>query len=143
MRTSPGQSTPSSVSGEQKDPLTCKPGTQLNSKPSFTRTACAQKLGFANADLLQSTDWTRVTTDMRQAQPRTPRWIWAHDPEPHLYEYWEANAWDVAEGVRFDESVRVRPNFPPGYRFVEWGIEGIMEGKKMGREVELGEGDWS
>lgn len=41
----------------------------------FIRNACAQKLGFSNAELLQETDWDKVKLDPRRAQPKLPKWV--------------------------------------------------------------------
>ena len=107
----------------------------------FTRVVCAQKLGFANAEILQDTDWERVPTDPKKAHPRHPKWTWEHDVEKYTYENYEENVEAMKEGVRFDES-HVPPNYPPGYRYEPWSIDDIMERMKKGESVDLGSGDW-
>lgn len=107
----------------------------------FTRNACAQKVGFANAELLQATDWDRARLDHRRTQPRTPRWVWQHDPEAYAYENYAANVAAMHAGVRFDESA-CAPNFPPGYKYEPWSIDDIMDCVAKGVPVELGSGDW-
>ena len=99
-------------------------------------------MGFANAELLQDTDWEQAQTDFKKAQPRAPRWIWAHDPEPYVYEHWTANLAAMKNGVPFEES-DVPPNFPPGYKFEPWSIVTIMENMRKGIPVDLGAGDWT
>ncbi|KAK3700728.1 hypothetical protein LTR37_015810 [Vermiconidia calcicola] len=107
----------------------------------FTRNACAQKLGFANAELLQDTDWERVQIDPRRAQPKHPKWIWSHDPEIYVYENYERNVDAMKRGVRFEDS-DIPPNFPPGYRYEPWSIDSMMDSMRKGMPVDLGPGDW-
>lgn len=109
----------------------------------FVRNACAQKLGFSNAELLQDTDWSKVKLDPRRAAPKLPSWVWGHDPEAYARKNFEK----VVEGVRarvpLSEGIEgVEPNFPPGYKYEPWNIEDIMEDMRVGRPVELGGGDW-
>ena len=108
---------------------------------SFTRNACAQKLGFANAELLQDTDWKKVQIDPRRAQPRHPKWIWAHDPEPYTYENYAQNVDGMKKGIRFEDS-GIPPNYPPGYRYEPWTVNSIMDRIREGAPVDLGPGDW-
>lgn len=107
----------------------------------FIRNACAQKVGFSNAELLQDTDWSKVKLDPRKAQPKHPKWVWQHDPEPYTYENYAKNVETMKEGVRFDES-GIPPNYPPGYKYEPWSIDGIMESMSKGVPVQLGEGNW-
>lgn len=107
----------------------------------FTRNACAQKLGFSNAELLQDTDWEKVQVNPKRAQPKMPRWVFAHDPEPYAYENWAKNLEAMKAGVPFDQS-DVPPNFPPGYKYEPWSIDDIMDKMQKGQPVELGSGDW-
>jgi hypothetical protein len=100
----------------------------------FTRTACAQKLGFANADLLQETNWEKVKLNPRKAAPMLPKWVWSHDPEV----YAEENFDKVLGGDK-----NLEENYPKGYEFEKWSIEQIMADKIAGRETVLGAGDWS
>lgn len=107
----------------------------------FIRNACAQKLGFSNAELLQETDWDKVKLDPRRAQPKLPKWVWSHDPEIYAYEYYEKNVENMKKGIRFDES-DVPPNFPPGYKYEPWTIDEIMDCMYKGIPVNMGSGQW-
>ncbi|KAF2774452.1 monooxygenase [Teratosphaeria nubilosa] len=107
----------------------------------FTRNACAQKVGFSNAELLQDTDWEKVKIDPRRAQPKHPKWVWQHDPEPYTYENYAKNVEAMKKGIRFDES-DVPPNYPPGYKFEPWTIDEIMDNMQKGISVDLGPGNW-
>lgn len=108
----------------------------------FVRNACAQKLGFSNAELLQDTDWTKVKLDPRRAQPKLPSWVWGHDPEKYAYEVYDRVVESMRRGVPFDEDTSIPPNYPPGYKYEPWSIEQIMEDMRAGRPVELGDGNW-
>lgn len=108
---------------------------------SFIRNSCAQKLGFANAELLQETDWEKVKKDPRRSAPKHPKWIWSHDPESYVYEHYEKNVETMRRGIPFDES-GIPPNFPPGYKWEPWSIDSIMEAKRKGVDVYLGPGEW-
>ncbi|KAK5657895.1 hypothetical protein OQA88_2444 [Cercophora sp. LCS_1] len=108
----------------------------------FIRNACAQKLGFSNAELLQDTDWTKVKLDPRRAQPKLPSWVWGHDPEKYAYEVYDRVVESMRRGVPFDEDTSIPPNYPPGYRYEPWSIEKVMEDMREGRPVELGTGNW-
>ena len=77
----------------------------------------------------------------RKAQPKHPKWVWAHDPEVYTYDNYEKNVDAMNKGIRFDES-DVPPNFPPGYRYEPWSIDDIMESMRKGKPVDLGPGDW-
>ncbi|KAK4506824.1 hypothetical protein PRZ48_000557 [Zasmidium cellare] len=107
----------------------------------FIRNACAQKLGFSNAELLQETDWSKVKLDPRRAQPKLPKWVWSHDPEAYTYEHYHRNVENMNKGIRFDES-DVPPNFPPGYKYEPWTIDWVMDCMLKGVPVELGPGQW-
>ncbi|EME87343.1 uncharacterized protein MYCFIDRAFT_184415 [Pseudocercospora fijiensis CIRAD86] len=117
--------------------------TSPHARP-FTRNACAQKLGFSNAELLQETDWEKVTLDPRRAQPKLPKWVWSHDPETYTYKHYHANVKSMEAGIPFDDSEIAErdPNFPKGYRYVPWTIDWIMECMRKGVAVDLGEGEW-
>lgn len=109
----------------------------------FVRNACAQKLGFSNAELLQDTDWSKVKLDPRRAAPKLPRWVWSHDPEAYAVDNFEKVVDGVRKEVPLSEEIDgVQPNYPPGYRYEPWNIEDIMEDMRNGRPVELGAGDW-
>ena len=108
----------------------------------FTRTACAQKLGFANAELLQKTDWAQVKIDPRKSSPRLPKWIWAHDAESYAHENYGKCAETIGKGMRLEDDERIPPNYPRGYRFEPWSIDDIMADLRAGREVDLGPGEW-
>ncbi|KAF2722513.1 FAD/NAD(P)-binding domain-containing protein [Polychaeton citri CBS 116435] len=107
----------------------------------FTRNACAQKLGFSNAELLQDTDWDKVKLDPKRAQPKMPKWVWCHDPEPYAYANYEKNVEAMNKGVAFDQS-ECEPNFPPGYKYEPWSIDYVIECMQKGVPVELGAGNW-
>ncbi|KAK6402794.1 hypothetical protein LTR95_019024, partial [Oleoguttula sp. CCFEE 5521] len=77
----------------------------------------------------------------RLAQPKHPKWVWAHDPEVYAYENWEKNIETMKAGVTFDES-GIPPNFPEGYKWEPWTIDYIMECKKNQVPVDLGPGNW-
>lgn len=108
----------------------------------FVRNACAQKLGFSNAELLQDTDWSQVELNPRKAQPKLPRWVWSHDPEEYAYENYDRMVKDMSEDAPYGEDNSVPPNYPPGYRYEPWSIEEIMDDIRNGRPVNLGPGDW-
>ncbi|TRX91273.1 hypothetical protein FHL15_007878 [Xylaria flabelliformis] len=108
----------------------------------FIRCACAQKLGFSNAELLQDTDWNKVKLDPKRAQPKLPSWIWKHDPEKYAYENYDKMAETIKQGIPFDQVDTVPPNYPPGYRYKAWSIDEIMEDVRNGRPIQLGDGDW-
>ena len=108
---------------------------------SFIRNACAQKLGFSNAELLQDTDWKSVQMNPKKAQPKMPKWVFAHDPEVYAYENWEKNLEAMKAGIPHDES-DVPPNYPPGYKYEPWSIDDIMDKMQRGEQVELGSGNW-
>ena len=100
-------------------------------------------MGFANAELLQKTDWDRVKIDPRKSSPKLPKWIWQHDPELHAHENYDASVKSMKEGVRLEDDESVPPNYPPGYKYEPWTIDDIMADLKNGKEVDLGAGDWS
>lgn len=108
----------------------------------FIRNACAQKLGFSNAELLQDTDWNKVKLDPRRAQPKLPKWVFSHDPEAYAYENYDKVVESMRKGVPFDEDDSIPPNYPPGYKYEEWNIEQIMGDIRNGKPVDLGPGDW-
>lgn len=114
-------------------------GTDKNQR--FVRTACAQKLGFSNAELLQDTDWDKVKLDPRRAAPKLPSWIFKHDPEAYAYDNYEAAAAAVREGAPVGKD-SFEPNFPPGYEWEAWNIEDIMADVRAGKPVALGSGNW-
>lgn len=49
----------------------------------------------------------------------------------------------MQKGVRMEDDERISPNYPPGYRYEKWNIDEIMDDLAQGKEVYLGEGDWS
>ncbi|KXT14601.1 hypothetical protein AC579_3683 [Pseudocercospora musae] len=110
----------------------------------FIRNACAQKLGFSNAELLQETDWDKVALDPRRAQPKLPKWVWSHDPETYTYKHYHANVKNMEAGISFDDSeiAKQDPNFPPGYKYEPWTIDWIMDCMQKGVPVDLGPGQW-
>lgn len=108
----------------------------------FIRNACAQKLGFSNAELLQDTDWSKVKLDPRRAQPKLPSWVWSHDPEAYAYDVYDRVVESIRKGVPFDEDESFPPNYPPGYKYKPWSIEKIMEDMRNGKPIDLGEGNW-
>ncbi len=109
---------------------------------SFVRNACAQKLGFANAELLQATDWEKVKIDPRKAQPKHPKWVWAHDPESYAYQNYDMAVAQIKKGVPFEDEDQYPPNYPPGYKYEPWSIDSIMDDIRAGKPVNLGAGDW-
>ena len=108
----------------------------------FIRNACAQKLGFSNAEVLQDTKWDKVKLDPRRANPSLPKWIYSHDPEEYAYENYDKAVESVKMGVPLEDD-RLPPNYPPGYRYQPWNIEEIMDDMRAGKPFELGPGDWS
>ena len=108
----------------------------------FTRIACTQKIGFSNAELFQSTDWSKVQINPRRAQPMIPMWVWKHAPEPYTYENYGKVVENIKKGVPFGEDGNVAPNYPVGYKYEPWSIDDIMEQVRSGREIDLGPGDW-
>jgi hypothetical protein len=109
----------------------------------FTRTSCAQKLGFSNAELLQNTDWSQAKKDHTKAQPKLPKWVWTHDSEQYVYRWWKENLEGVKNNIPLDEDPVMPPNFPPGYKYEPWSIDDIIKSKQEGAPVDLGPGDWS
>ncbi|KAK1759797.1 hypothetical protein QBC47DRAFT_338223 [Echria macrotheca] len=108
----------------------------------FVRNACAQKLGFSNAELLQDTNWERVQVEPRLAQPKLPSWVWRHDPEKYAYEVYDRVVASLRKGVPLTEDDSIPPNYPPGYKYEPWSIEKIMEDMRKGIPVDLGSGNW-
>lgn len=109
---------------------------------SFVRNACAQKLGFSNAELLQETDWEKVKLDPRRAAPKLPSWVWGHDPEQYIYQNYDNIVDGMKKNIRLEDDERVPPNYPPGYKYEPWNIEDIMEDMRAGKPFELGPGNW-
>ncbi|KAK0617638.1 hypothetical protein B0T14DRAFT_569127 [Immersiella caudata] len=126
------------IGGRQKIPQSVRAHVRMR----FIRNACAQKLGFSNAELLQDTDWTKVKLDPRRAQPKLPSWVWGHDPEKYAYEVYERVVESMNRGVAMEDDDSIPPNYPPGYKYEPWKIEDIMEDMRNGRPVELGKGNW-
>jgi len=108
----------------------------------FIRNACAQKLGFSNAELLQDTDWTKVKLDPRRAQPKLPSWVWGHDPEKYAYQVYEKVVESMRRGIPMEEDESIPVNYPPGYKYEPWKIEDVMEDMRNGKPVDLGKGNW-
>ena len=108
----------------------------------FNRTACAQKIGFANAELLQKTDWAQVKIDPRKSSPRLPKWIWEHDAERHAHDNYQNCVENLRNGIRMEDDERIPPNYPKGYKFEPWSIDEIMRDLKEGKEADLGAGEW-
>ncbi|KAF2805625.1 FAD/NAD(P)-binding domain-containing protein [Mytilinidion resinicola] len=109
----------------------------------FIRNACAQKMGFANVELMQNTKWDEAKIDPRRARPRLAKWIYFHDPEAYAYENYEKAVSGIKQGIPQDENLEIEPNFPKGYRYEAWSIEDIFEDAKNGKLVVLGSGDWN
>lgn len=107
----------------------------------FIRNACAQKLGFANAELLQETNWEKVALNPRIAQPKLPSWVFSHDPEIYAYQYYDENVAAMKKGISFDES-GIPPNFPPGYKWQPWDINYILDCMEKRIPVDMGPGNW-
>ncbi|KAK0744436.1 hypothetical protein B0T21DRAFT_280908 [Apiosordaria backusii] len=126
------------IGGKQNIPQSVRAHVRMR----FIRNACAQKLGFSNAELLQDTDWTKVKLDPRVAQPKLPSWVWGHDPEKYAYEVYDRVVESMRRGVPFDEDDSIPPNYPPGYKYEPWSIEQIMDDMRNGKPVELGSGNW-
>ncbi|KAE8452056.1 hypothetical protein EG329_002221 [Mollisiaceae sp. DMI_Dod_QoI] len=108
----------------------------------FIRTTCAQKLGFANADLFQETNWEKVKLNPRKATPMLPKWVFSHDPEKYAEENYEKAILSIKNDVPWYVDDSLPPNYPAGYKFEPWSIEQIIEDKKNGRETVLGAGEW-
>jgi len=109
----------------------------------FVRNACAQKLGFSNAELLQQTDWEKVKIDPRKSSPKLPKWVWQHDCESYAHENYRKVVECMKKGVPLEEDTSIPPNYPPGYKYEPWSIDEIMDDVRAGKEVDLGAGDWS
>ncbi|KAK3068171.1 hypothetical protein LTR53_014467 [Teratosphaeriaceae sp. CCFEE 6253] len=108
----------------------------------FVRNACAQKLGFSNAELLQQTDWEKVKIDPRKSSPKLPKWIWQHDAEGYAHENYGKVVESMKKGIPLEEDTSIPPNYPPGYKYEPWNIDQIMADVKAGKEVDLGPGEW-
>ncbi|KAI1170147.1 hypothetical protein F4777DRAFT_595441 [Nemania sp. FL0916] len=126
------------IGGKENIPLSVRTHIRFR----FVRCACAQKLGFSNAELLQDTDWNKVKSDYKLAQPKMPKWIWKYDPEKYAYENYDKMAEAIRQGVPYDEVTTIPPNYPPGYKYHPWSIDQIMEDVRAGKPVDLGNGDW-
>jgi len=126
------------IGGKQNIPQSVRVHVRLR----FIRNACAQKLGFSNAELLQDTDWSKVKLDPRRAQPKLPSWVWKHDPEKYAYEVYDQVVESINKGVPFDKDDSIPPNYPPGYKFEPWSIEEIMTAMRNKQPVDLGPGNW-
>jgi hypothetical protein len=126
------------IGGRQKIPQSVRAHVRMR----FIRNACAQKLGFSNAELLQDTDWTKVKLDPRRAQPKLPSWVWGHDPEKYAYEVYDRVVESMNKGIAMEDDDSIPPNYPPGYKYEPWRIEDIMEDMRNGRTVDLGKGNW-
>ncbi|KAI1759384.1 FAD/NAD(P)-binding domain-containing protein [Hypoxylon sp. FL1150] len=107
----------------------------------YIRCACAQKMGFSNAERLQHTDWEKVKVDPKLAQPQLPSWIWKHDPESYAYENYEKMAETIRQGIPFDQVDSVPVNYPPGYKYEPWNIEDMQE-DVLKATVNMGSGNW-
>lgn len=92
---------------------------------------------------LQATNWAAVEKNPRIAQPKLPKWVWVHDPEKHAHDNFTACVEGAKKGLSIDEDQSIPPNFPPGYKYEPWTIEQIIEDMKVGKNVELGSGDWA
>ncbi|KAI1267815.1 FAD/NAD(P)-binding domain-containing protein [Xylariaceae sp. FL1019] len=125
------------MSGKANVPMAVRTHVRLR----FVRCSCAQKMGFYNLEILQRTDWKKVETNPRLAQPKIPSWIWKHDPESYAYENYEAMADTIRKGIPFDEVTNVPPNYPPGYKYEPWDIETMLKEMEAG-SVTLGSGNW-
>ncbi|CCC05103.1 hypothetical protein SMACR_07760 [Sordaria macrospora] len=127
------------IGGRENVPMSVRAHVRMR----FIRNACAQKLGFSNAELLQDTDWKNARMDPRKAQPKMPKWVWQHDPEKYAYEVYDHVVDSMKRGIPFDQDFDMPPNYPPGYKYEPWKIEDIRDAMRAGRKVELGAGDWS
>lgn len=107
----------------------------------YIRCSCAQKMGFANAERLQHTNWEKVKVNPKLAQPQLPSWIWKHDPEQYAYENYEKMAETIRQGIPFDQVDSVPPNYPPGYKYEPWNIVD-MENEVQKATVNMGSGNW-
>lgn len=99
-------------------------------------------MGFANAEILQDTQWDEVKVDPRRARPKLPMWVYLHDPEAYAYENYDKAVEGIKKGIAQDENDDIPPNFPKGYTFAPWNIEDIMEDTKKGKPIHLGDGAW-
>ncbi|ORY71532.1 uncharacterized protein BCR38DRAFT_330092 [Pseudomassariella vexata] len=108
----------------------------------FLRCACAQKLGFLNAERLQATNWDKAKLDPRKAQPKHPRWVWSHDPETYAHDNYDRCIESMRNHVPMDQDDVIPPNYPPGYKYVPWNIDEIMANLEKGIPVQLGSGNW-
>lgn len=125
------------IGGKEKIPDSVRAHVRFR----FVRTACAQKLGFSNAELLQDTNWDEVKLDPRRAAPKLPSWIFKHDPEKYAYENYDAAVEAVKNDVKAGEETW-EPNYPTGYKWEPWHIEDIMEDMRNGKSISLGAGNW-
>ncbi|KAM3421293.1 hypothetical protein BST61_g1694 [Cercospora zeina] len=104
------------------------------------RVSCAQLLGYVNAARVHKTDFEKVGKDPTQVQHKTPKWLWALDPEKYAVENYEKAKGRVLEGGGKEEFRNT--NIPEGFVVRPWTI-GEVEGLlRAGKEIEL-EGDWS
>lgn len=108
----------------------------------FIRNACAQRLGFFNAQLLQNTKWEEVGANPRLAQPKLPRWVWEHDPEKYAYEVYDRVVESMRKGVPIEDDDSIPPNYPPGYKYKPWTLDEVIEGVRKTNMVDLGPGNW-
>ncbi|KAF2209569.1 hypothetical protein CERZMDRAFT_46749 [Cercospora zeae-maydis SCOH1-5] len=102
------------------------------------RVSCAQLLGYVNAARVQKTDFEKVGKDPSKVQHKTPKWLWALDPERYAEEnYAKAKGSLEVGGQEFRNT-----NIPEGFMVKPWTIEEVEALQRAGKEIEL-EGDWS
>ncbi|PIA98391.1 hypothetical protein CB0940_06082 [Cercospora beticola] len=102
------------------------------------RVSCAQLLGYVNAARVQKTDFEKVGRDPSKVQHKTPKWLWALDPEAYAND----NYSEAAKSLELGAPVFKNTNIPEGYTPKPWTIDEVEESQKAGQPIEL-EGDWS
>ncbi|KAE9961681.1 hypothetical protein BLS_001539 [Venturia inaequalis] len=108
----------------------------------FVRTACAQKVGLFNADLMQDADWNKVEISPSRAMPKLPAWNFSHNPERYTYENYDKVVEGICSGAKYITDLDIPPNYPPGYTYEPWDVEQVMSDRLSGNALVLEPGQW-
>jgi hypothetical protein len=72
-----------------------------------------------------------------KVQAIMPKWIFTHDPEKYVNDYYAQAAAGLADGNSFNNT-----NIPPGHVSSMWTMEEVLALEVEGKKIELS-GDWS
>lgn len=103
----------------------------------FDRVSCGQRLGWANAERMHKTDFSKGPVDVSKVQSRVPKWLFQHDPEVYAVANYAKAAASIVDGTSFENT-----NIPPGYVPAAWTMEQVLAREAEGKSIELS-GDWS